>query len=78
MVKDWNSATAGIGLLKTSVDGRATFLVHEENAPAYTAGMASRVGSDLRGARPLKDCIKVQNGFGRSLEVILPKLRARS
>ncbi|SDF07569.1 chromosome segregation protein SMC [Terriglobus roseus] len=75
VVKDWNSASAGIGLLKTSVDGRATFLVHEENATAYTGGMASRVGSDLRGARPLKDCIKVLNGFGRSLEVILPKLR---
>ena len=75
VVKDWNAASAGIGLLKTSVDGRATFLVHEDNAPAYTSGMESRVSANLRGARPLKDCIKVLNGFGRSLEVILPKLR---
>lgn len=75
VVKNWNSADAGIGLLKTSVDGRATFLVHEDHAPTYMDGMQSRVHSDLRGARPLKDFIKVQNGFGRSLEVILPKLR---
>jgi chromosome segregation protein len=75
VVKNWNAATAGIGLLKTSVDGRATFLVHEDNAPAYTNGKASSAQGDLRGARPLKDCIKVLNGFGRSLEVILPKLR---
>lgn len=75
VVKDWNAASAGIGLLKTSVDGRATFLVHEEHAPAFTEGMQSRVGNNLRGARPLKDCIRVLNGFGRSLEVILPKLR---
>ena len=75
VVKNWGAADAGIGLLKTSVDGRATFLVHEENAPAFTEGMPSRAAGDLRGARPLKDCIKVLNGFGRSLEVILPKLR---
>ena len=75
VVKDWGAADAGIGLLKGSVDGRATFLVHEENQPAYAAGMASHAVGELRGARPLKDCIKVLNGFGRSLEVILPKLR---
>ena len=27
------------------------------------------------GVVPLKDCIRVLDGFGRSLEVILPKLR---
>ena len=75
VVKNWGSADVGIGLLKTNVDGRATFLVHEENASAYTEGRDSTAHGDLRGARPLKDCIKVLNGFGRSLEVILPKLR---
>ena len=75
VVKDWNAADAGIGLLKGNVDGRATFLVHSDNAPVYADGMASRAAGDLRGARPLKDCIRVLNGFGRSLEVILPKLR---
>ncbi len=75
VVKSWGSADAGIGLLKGSVDGRATFLVHEPNAPTFSEGMASRAAGDLRGAKPLRDFIKVLNGFGRSLEVILPKLR---
>ena len=76
VVRNWNSADAGIGLLKTSVDGRATFLVHnEDEGGRFAEGMPSSAHGDLRGARPLKDCIKVLNGFGRSLEVILPKLR---
>ncbi|MGI4756959.1 MAG: chromosome segregation protein SMC [Janthinobacterium lividum] len=77
VVKDWNSADAGVGLLKGNVDGRATFLVHsdQERADPFAGGMDARSSGNLRGARPLKDCIRVLNGFGRSLEVILPKLR---
>ena len=77
VVRNWDSADAGIGLLKGNVDGRATFLVHAENGAdqRFAAGMDSRASGDMRGARPLKSCIKVLNGFGRSLEVILPKLR---
>ena len=76
VVKNWDSADAGIGLLKGNVDGRATFLVHgDESGSQFSSGMESRAMGDLRGARPLKDCINVLNGFGRSLEVILPKLR---
>ena len=77
VVKDWDSADAGIGLLKGNVDGRATFLVHseQETGDRFSAGLESRSTGDMRGSRPLKNCIKVLNGFGRSLEVILPKLR---
>ncbi len=77
VVKNWDSANAGIGLLKGNVDGRATFLVHAEDGAdqRFAAGMDSRATGDMLGARPLKSCIKVLNGFGRSLEVILPKLR---
>ncbi len=77
VVKNWDSADAGIGLLKSNVDGRATFLVHADSAAdqPFAAGMDSRAAGDMKGARPLKSCIKVLNGFGRSLEVILPKLR---
>ncbi len=77
VVKDWGSAEAGIGLLKGTVDGRATFLVHagSETQPGFTEGVESRTEGDLRGAQPLKNCIRVLNGFGRSLEAILPKLR---
>ncbi len=73
VVKNWDAADRGIGMLKGSMDGRATFLVHADGS--YAEGMASRATQNLQGARPLRDCIRVLNGFGRSLEVVLPKLR---
>ncbi len=79
VVKSWDSANEGMRLLKHDVDGRATFLVHPEDAQAkfsFAAGAA--VGSyEQRGSGVvrLKDCIRVLDGFGSSLEVILPKLR---
>jgi len=78
VVQSWDAADHGIGMLKGSVDGRATFLVHQEHAQTgfpFTEGMPSRATNNLNGAQPLKNCIRVLNGFGRSLEVILPKLR---
>ncbi len=75
VVKSWGAAEQGVQLLKSGVDGRATFLVHPEN-PAEYATMASSVqGIQAEGVTPLKDTIRVLNGFGRSLETILPKLR---
>jgi chromosome segregation protein len=79
VVKSWDSANEGMRLLQTDVDGRATFLVHPEDAQAKF----SFAGADTpppRTHRPeelisLKNCIRVLNGFGRSLEVVLPKLR---
>jgi chromosome segregation protein len=79
VVKSWDSANEGMRLLQTDVDGRATFLVHPEDAQAKF----SFAGADTpppRTPRPeelisLKNCIRVLNGFGRSLEVVLPKLR---
>ncbi len=79
VVKSWDSANEGVRLLQTDVDGRATFLVHPEEAQAKF----SFAGADTpppRTPRPeelisLRNCIRVLNGFGRSLEVVLPKLR---
>jgi chromosome segregation protein len=73
VVKSWVAAEQGVQLLKSGVDGRATFLIHsaeqvglfEENKDAISGP----------GLTPLKDSIRVLNGFGRSLETILPKLR---
>ena len=73
VVKSWGAAEEGVRVLKSGVDGRATFLIHdsaqtslfEENIDAITAA----------GVTPLKDAVRVLNGFGRSLEAILPKLR---
>ncbi|HEY6305838.1 MAG TPA: chromosome segregation protein SMC [Candidatus Angelobacter sp.] len=78
VVKSWDAANEGMRLLQSDVDGRATFLVHPEDAQAKF----SFAVSETRPLSPrpeelvsLKNCIRVLNGFGRSLEVVLPKLR---
>ncbi len=78
VVKSWDSANEGMRLLKHDVDGRATFLVHPEDAQAkfsFAAGAAVGSYEQRGGVVRLKDCIRVLDGFGSSLEVILPKLR---
>ncbi|HEY0785888.1 MAG TPA: chromosome segregation protein SMC, partial [Acidobacteriaceae bacterium] len=78
VVKSWDAANEGMRLLKSDVDGRATFLVHPDDSQAkfsFVAGEGTRQHGDRRGVVQLKDCIRVLDGFGKSLEVILPKLR---
>jgi len=77
VVKSWDAAHEGMRLLKSDVDGRATFLVHPDDAQAKFsfAGVAHGDEHSGAGVKRLKDCIRVLDGFGRSLEVILPKLR---
>jgi chromosome segregation protein len=73
VVRNWEAANAGVRLLQTDVAGRATFLVHEEGAS--TKGVTATSAVPASDAVALKDCIRVLNGFGNSLEAILPKLR---
>ena len=78
VVKSWDSAHEGVRLLKAGVDGRATFLVHPEDSQArFSFEGSDRVPYHTEAQRivPLRNCIRVLNGFGRSLEAILPKLR---
>jgi chromosome segregation protein len=78
VVKSWDAANEGMRLLKTDVDGRATFLVHPEDSQAkfsFVADSAPRSYQNQQGVVRLKECIRVLDGFGSSLEVILPKLR---
>ena len=77
VVKSWDAADEGLRLLRSDVDGRATFLVHPEDSQAKFSFIQDE--TTYQGARnesvvPLKNCIRVLNGFGKSLEVILPKL----
>ena len=77
VVKSWDAADEGMRLLKTDVDGRATFLVHPSDSQAkfsFVAEESHQFEADYRGIVPLKNCVRVLNGFGRSLEVVLPKL----
>ena len=77
VVKSWDAADEGLRLLRSDVDGRATFLVHPEDSQAKFSFLGEE--GTYRGAQrdsvvPLKHCIRVLDGFGKSLEVILPKL----
>jgi chromosome segregation protein len=78
VVKSWDSAHEGMRLLKAGVDGRATFLVHPDDSQAKFsfAGDDTPTGHNTnQPIVPLRNCIRVLDGFGRSLEAILPKLR---
>ncbi len=76
VVKSWDAAGEGLRLLEKDVAGRATFLVHGDDAQA---GFGEALGVVRQptgeGVVALKDCIRVKDGLGRSLEAILPKLR---
>ena len=74
VVKSWGAAEEGVRVLKSGVDGRATFLIHDPTR-RLRCSTRRRTRSTRPGVTPLKDAIKVLNGFGRSLETILPKLR---
>ncbi len=78
VVKSWDAADEGVRLLHGDVAGRATFLVHPNHGQAafpFAEGMTSTTRPDRDGVVPLTECVRVLNGFGRSLEVILPRLR---
>jgi chromosome segregation protein len=78
VVKSWDAADEGLRMLRTGVDGRATFLVHPEDAQAkfsFVLDEAAHCAPPAAQITPLKNTIRVLNGFGKSLEVILPKLR---
>jgi len=72
VVKSWIAAEQGVQLLKSGVDGRATFLIHSAEQIALFEESKETISGP--GVTPLKDTIRVLNGFGHSLETILPKL----
>jgi chromosome segregation protein len=73
VVESWVAAEEGVRLLKSGVDGRATFLIHPAEQGALFKEDEDTISGP--GLTPLKDSIRVLNGFGRSLETILPKLK---
>jgi chromosome segregation protein len=78
VVKSWDSVNEGLRLLRSDVDGRATFLVHPEDSQAkfsFAVNESAQQSHPNHSILPLKHTIKVLDGFGKSLEVILPKLR---
>jgi chromosome segregation protein len=77
VVKSWDAADEGLRLLRSDVNGRATFLVHPEDSQAkfsFVADQSQHYSPLNDTVLPLKNSIRVLDGFGKSLEVILPKL----
>ncbi|MEO5936633.1 MAG: chromosome segregation protein SMC, partial [Terriglobales bacterium] len=78
VVKSWASVDEGLRVLKSDGSGRATFLVHPSDSQAkfsFLVDESLRMPPARDTVVPLTRCIQVLNGFGKSLEVILPKLR---
>ncbi len=75
VVKSWHAAEEGVRVLKTSVDGRATFLIHPEHANGHESTGNGTHRIEAAGVTPLREQVRLLNGFGHSLETILPKLR---
>src|SRR5207237_4169812 len=68
VVKSWDAAEEGLRLLRTDVDGRATFLVHPEDSQAkfsFVVDPNTRHNPSHDSVIPLKSSIRVLNGFGK-------------
>ena len=74
VVKSWHAAEEGVRVLKTSVDGRATFLIHPEGGHGHGDNSHGEK-INAPGVTPLREQVRLLNGFGHTLETILPKLR---
>lgn len=73
VVESWDAAEKGVRLLKSDVDGRATFMVHDSEQRQLFDDRAD--GISVPGVVPLRTAIRALNGFGHSLEALLPKLK---
>ncbi len=72
VVESWDEARRGVGLLKSDLQGHATFLVHPEKpVPGETPALGPETGVIGR----LADHIHLQNGLAESASTLLPKLR---
>jgi len=68
VVKSWDAADEGLRMLRTDVDGRATFLVHPEDSQAkfsFVLDEAAHSAPPAVQIVPLKNTIRVLDGFGK-------------
>ncbi len=72
VVKDWNHAEQGIDLMRTNVDGRATFLVE----PSVGSALPSPCESlEVPGViAPLRDLLRFTNGLTNASTALIPRL----
>ena len=71
VVQNWNDAEQGIDLMRTDLDGRASFLVYPELAQETTA-VPSIQAEGIAGH--LRDHLKLTNGLTHSQASMIPRL----
>ena len=69
VVKDWEQADKGIALMRSDVDGRATFLVHPQ-----TGETIPTPALPIPSATKLTDVLRLTNGLAAAPADLLPRL----
>lgn len=76
VVNDWSQAETGIDLMRSDLDGRATFLIHPEPG-ANVAGRPSPeppIGPETGIVARLSDVLHMTNGLTQAPAALLPRL----
>jgi len=76
LVKDWKQAEAGIDLMRSDLDGRATFLVHPEPGDKVSSspGQEPSLGPETGIVARLSDVLRLTNGLTQAPAALLPRL----
>ena len=75
VVSDWPQAERGIDLMRTELEGRATFLIHPENgAGAARAFAEPPLGPETGIIARLSDMLKMTNGLRSAPADMIPRL----
>ncbi|HUA18551.1 MAG TPA: chromosome segregation protein SMC [Bryobacteraceae bacterium] len=72
VVDNWNEAERGIDIMRTDLDGRATFLVHPE--PGEPEGTGDELSAAEGVVGRLSDYLRFTNGFRTAPHDLLPRL----
>ena len=73
VVKDWTQAERGIDVMRSDLDGRATFLVEPEGeTTAVGAALDAPSGEGV--ISPLRDVLRLTNGLTHAPAALLPRL----
>jgi len=76
VVRDWEEADRGISLLRSDLDGRATFLVHPEPGAEIPFGtvVEPSIGPETGIVSRLSELLKLTNGLTQAPAELLPRL----
>jgi len=72
VVQNWSEAERGIDIMRSDLDGRATFLVHPEPEARWAAGTELANAEGVAGR--LSDHLRFTNGFSSAPAHLLPRL----